>query len=310
MFVISPNATEMLEKESIMKQLESESRELKEELNSYQFEYDELCKKLGDVQEENKLVSRDIEWLNRESSMKDKLLSEKVDMINNLLQKVSTTSIPLDNSDKSVTVNQSNQSIPNLPDSRNHHIIHLIGDSLIKPVIPELLFPSDFKAEIKKTQCFVFDEVNNFTPDPQAKIVVVHCGTNDIANCSNINDSLTLAKNRLLLLKEKLPSSAIMMYSMVAPRGDSADLQVKEFHAHMLLFCNKHHILLCDHNNLVQRYGIISRFFSQDKVHLSEKGNKVFSTNLSYAIRTALKIPVIRRGRDLRPLPPPPPTQS
>ena len=197
--------------------------------------------------------------------MKDKLLSEKVDMINNLLQKVSTTSIPLDNSDKSATVNQPNQSIPNVPDSRNHHIIHLIGDSLIRPVIPELLFPSDFKAEIKKTQCFVFDEVNNFTPDPQAKIVVVHCGTNDIANCSNINDALTLAQNSLLLLKDKLPSSAIMMYSMVAPRGDSADLLVEEFNAHMLLFCKKHHILLCDHNNLVQRDGIISRFFSQDK---------------------------------------------
>ena len=266
-------------------------------LNSYQFEYDELWKKLEDVQEENKLLSRDIEWLNRESSMKDKLLSEKVDMIDNLLQKVSTTSIPLDNSDKSATVNQSNQSIPNVPDSRNHHIIHLIGDSLIRPVIPELLFPSDFKAEIKKTQCFVFDEVNNFTPDPQAKIVVVHCGTNDIANCSNINDVLTLAQNSLLLLKEKLPSSAIMMYSMVAPRGDSADLLVKEFNAHMLLFCNKHHILLCDHNNLVQRDGIISRFFSQDKVHLSEEGNKVFSTNLSYAIRTALKIPVIPKRK-------------
>ena len=85
--VISPNATEMLEKESIMKQLESKSRELREELNSYQFEYDELWKKLEDVQEENKLLSRDIEWLNRESSMKDKLLSEKVDMINNLLQR-------------------------------------------------------------------------------------------------------------------------------------------------------------------------------------------------------------------------------
>ena len=210
---------------------------------------------------------------------------------------MSTTSIPLDNSDKSATVNQSNQSIPNVPDSRNHHIIHLIGDSLIRPVIPELLFPSDFKAEIKKTQCFVFDEVNNFTPDPQAKIVVVHCGTNDIANCSNINDALTLAQNSLLLLKEKLPSSAIMMYSMVAPRGDSADLLVKEFNAHMLLFCNKHHILLCDHNNLVQRDGIISRFFSQDKVHLSEEGNKVFSTNLSYAIRTALKIPVIPKRK-------------
>ena len=258
----------MLEKESIMKQLESESRELKEELNYYQFEYDELWKKLEDVQEENKLLSRDIEWLNRESSMKDKLLSEKVDMINNLLQKVSTTPTPLDSSNKSVTVNQSSQPVPNVPDLRNHHIIHLIGDSLIRPVIPKLLFPSDFKAEIKKTQCFVFDEVNNFTPDPQAKIVVVHCGTNDIANCSNINDALTLAHS-LLLLKEKVPSSTIMMCSMVAPRGDSADLLVKEFNAHMLLFCNKHHILLCDHNNLVERDGIISRFFSQDKVHLS-----------------------------------------
>ena len=244
--VISPNATEVLEKESIMKQLESESRELKEELNSYQFEYDELWKKLEDVQEENKLLSRDVEWLNRESSIKDKLLSEKVDMINNLLQKVSITSTPLDNSNKSVTVNQSNQPIPNVPDSRNHHIIHLIGDSLIRPVIPELLFPSDFKAEIKKTQCLVFDEVNNFTPDPQAKIVVVHWGTNDIANCSNINDALTLAQNSLLLLKEKLPSSTIMMYSMVAPRGDSADLLVK----------NSVHICCCSVTNTTSFYVI------------------------------------------------------
>ena len=108
----------LVQRDGIMKQLESESRELKEELNSYQFEYDELWKKLEDVQEENKLISRDIEWLNRESSMKDKLLSEKVDMINNSLQKVSTTSTPLDNSDKSVTANQSNQPILKVPDSR------------------------------------------------------------------------------------------------------------------------------------------------------------------------------------------------
>ena len=68
------------------------------------------------------------------------------------------------------------------------------------------------------------------------------------------------------------------MYSMAAPRGDSADLLVKEFNAHMQLFCNKHHILLCDHNNLLQRNGIICGFFSQDEVHLSEEGNKVLST--------------------------------
>ena len=141
----------------------------------------------------------------------------------------------------------------------------MIGDSLIRPVIPELLFLSDFKAEIKKTQCFVFDEVNNFTPDPQAKIVVVHWGTNDIANCSNINDMLTLAQNSLILLKEKLPSSTIMIYSMVAPREDSADLLVKEFNAHILLFCNKHHILLCDHNNLVQRDGIMKQLESESR---------------------------------------------
>ena len=84
---------------------------------------------------------------------------------------------------------------------------------------------------------------------------------------------------------------------MVAPRGDSADILVKELNARMLLFCNKHHILLCDHNNLVQRDGIICRFFSQDKVYLSEEGNKVFSTNLSYAIRTALKIQVIPKRK-------------
>ena len=57
-------------------------------------------KKVEELKEENKLLRKDIEWLNRESNMKDKLLSEKVSMLNNLIQIVNTTttttSQPLD----------------------------------------------------------------------------------------------------------------------------------------------------------------------------------------------------------------------
>ena len=67
----------------------------------------------------------------------------------------------------------------------------------------------------------------------------------------------------------------------------------------MLLFCNRNDITICEHNNLLQRDGIIQKFFNnQDKVHLSEEGYRVFSANLSYSIRMVLKIPIIpKRSR-------------
>ena len=157
------------------------------------------------------------------------------------------------------------------------------------------MLPSDVKTEIKKTHCYVLEELKDFAPDPQAKLITIHCGTNKIAKCNNVDDALALIQENLIALKEKLPQSTQLICSMIVGRGDEADQKRKEFNAHMLLFCNKHNILTCEHTNLLQRDGIIPRFFNQDKVHLSVEGTKVFSAILSYAVRMALKIPVIPR---------------
>ena len=80
-----PDPTEVKEKENTIKELENKQSELTQELNAYEFEYDELWKKIEELKEENNLLKKDIEWLNRESDMKDELLSEKVSMLNNLI---------------------------------------------------------------------------------------------------------------------------------------------------------------------------------------------------------------------------------
>ena len=223
--------------------------------------------------------------------MKDKLRSEKVSMLNNHIQKVNTTTTPIESNYQPATRSLSNKNLHQETDNR--HIIHLIGDSMIKAVNPELLLPTDVKTEIKKTHCYVLEELKDFTPDPQTKLIIIHCGTNNIAKCNNVDDALALIQENLIALKEKLPQPTQLIYSMIVGRGDEADQKRKEFNAHILLFCNKHNILICDHTNPLQKDGITPRFFIQDKVHLSVEGNKVFSANLSYALRMALQIPVI-----------------
>ena len=139
------------------------------------------------------------------------------------------------------------------------------------------MLPSDVKTEIKKIHCYVLEDLKYVTPDPQAKLITIHCGTNNISKCNNVDDALALIQENLIALKEKLPQSTQLIYSMIVGRGDEADQTGKEFNAHVLLFCNKHDILICDHSSLLQRDGITPRFFNQGKVHLSVEENKVFS---------------------------------
>ena len=166
--------------------------------------------------------------------MKDKLLSEKVSMLSNLIQKVNTTTTPIENNYQPVTRSLSKENLHQETDNR--YIIHLIGDSIIKAVNHELLLPSDVRTEIKKTHCYFLEELKDFTPDPQAKLIIIHCGTDNIAKCDNVDDALALIQENLIGLKEKLPQSTQLIYSMIVGRGDEADQKRKEFNAHMLLF--------------------------------------------------------------------------
>ena len=177
--------------------------------------------KIEELKEENKLLRKDIEWLNRESNMKDKLLSEKVSMLNNLIQKVNTATTLIESNYQPATRLLSNVKLHQETDNR--HIIHLIGDSIIKAVHPELLLPSHFKTEIKKTHCYVLEDLKDVTPDPHAKLILIHCGTNNIAKCNNVEDALAIIQENLIALKEKLPQLTQLIYSMIVGRGDKAD---------------------------------------------------------------------------------------
>ena len=177
--------------------------------------------------------------------------------------------------------------------------IHLIDDSTIKPIIPDILLPPNIKANINETVCYTLEELAEVDSSFQSDSALVHCGTNNLANCNDVERVITLAQTGLVKLKEKLPESTQLIYSLVAPKGDKVDQKCKEFDAHMLLFCNRNDITICEHNNLLQRDGIIQKFLTtRIKVHLQEEGHRVFSANLSYSIRIVLKIPIIpKRSR-------------
>ena len=298
------NTAELKELEKHLEELEIEKTELTEELNSYKFEYEELWSKLEGLKEENKVQLKDIEWLHGESSLKDKILAEKLDIINKLIKivtKPNTSVLTADNNDTPTVRISQNQDEQSSESVDKFYSIHLIGDSIIKPIIPDILLPSNIKANINKTVCYTFEELAEVDSGFQSDIVLVHCGTNNLANSNDVERVTTLAQTSLVKLKEKLPESTQLIYSLVAPRGDEVDQKPNEFNAHMLLFCDRNDITICEHNNLLQRDGIIQKFFNnQDKVHLSEEGYRVFSANFSYFIRMVLKIPTIpKRSRTL-----------
>ena len=183
------NTAELKELEKHLEELETEKTELTEELNSYKFEYEELWSKLEGLKEENKIQLKDIEWLHRESSLKDRILAEKVDITKKLIQTVnkpSTSVLTADNNDTPTVRTSQDQDEQSSESVDKFYSIHLIGDSIIKPIIPDILLPSNIKANINKTVCYTFEELAEVDSGFQSGIVLVHCGTNNLANCNDV----------------------------------------------------------------------------------------------------------------------------
>ena len=237
--------------------------------------------KLEGLKEENKI------------QLKDKILAEKVDIINKLIQivnKPSTSVLTAENNDTLTVRSSQNQDEHSSENVDKFYSIHLIGDSIIKPIIPDILLPSNIEANINKTVCYTFEELAGVDSGFQSDIVLVHCGTDNLANCNDVERIITLAQTSLVKLKEKLPESTQLIYSLVAPRGDEVDQKRKEFNAHMLLFCNRNDITICEHNNLLQRNGIIQKLFNnQDKVHCQRRVIEFFQLTSVIPLKWSLR---------------------
>ena len=169
----------------------------------------------------------------------------------------------------------------------------LIGDSLIKQIIPDPLVPRDCDVHIVNQNAFHLEEIKSLVESSASTfktvdVTVIHCGTNDIKK-QTADAFFNMMKSAVTSLHTVNPN--------IAPRVDEEifDINPQEYNVKLL----KEYSLnpketLCDNSNLAKQGKIINKFYGMDKVHLNEEGSKVLAANISFSIKSVLGIKVKR----------------
>ena len=162
--------------------------------------------------------------------------------------------------------------------------IVLMMDSNGSQIDPKLLYPIE-GSSARKLYCPLIRDLDNLLEEPKftvlPKVVVIHCGTNDLdhSDSKTVTDNLTRTVKNLsaTLISSKIIVSAFM------PRKDFHNKEIDNFNVELAkklqLLPNIH---LVDHCNLLNESA--SDTILVDKKHLSDSGVKLFSKNLKDCI--------------------------
>ena len=183
--------------------------------------------------------------------------------------------------------------------------IRLIGDSLVKHVIPgRLIRESDVK--VIKHDTYHLGEIKSLIDSENSgfknvDVSAIHCGTNDIKE-QTADTCLEKMKAIVDSLQTVNPTMKINP-SDIVPRGDNeiSDINWQELNVKLLKEYNLNpRITFCDHNNLARNGSTANQFYAVDKIHLNENGTKVLASNISTAVKNVLRtkptIIILRRG--------------
>ena len=113
----------------------------------------------------------------------------------------------------------------------------LLGDSLLKQVIPDHLLPSGYDAQINKYEAYHIDDIANAVENEvlkDADVIVIHRGTNDI-KAETSETCLDKMTSTVSFLQEINPGVTIVL-SNIAPRVDAEvlDINCQEFNIKLL----------------------------------------------------------------------------
>ena len=161
--------------------------------------------------------------------------------------------------------------------------IVLLMDSNGSHIDPDLLYPIEGSTS-KKLYCPLTKDINNLVHDvvfaQPPKIIVIHCGTNDLDynDAKSVIDSLS---KTVQVISNKFMSSKIIVSGLL-PRKDFPTRDIFNFNNDLArkfqLLPNIHFV---DHNNLQDDD---TSSILTDKKHLNDAGIKLFSKNLKDCI--------------------------
>ena len=182
----------------------------------------------------------------------------------------------------------------------------IIGDSMVKQIIPEHLLPKKYGFQIQKHTVYHIDDIpgliNSLDGFKDNCTCVIHCGTNDITSLP-VDVIANKLKDVVNLALEKNPNVNVII-SNIVPWGNDhmIDITRQKLNIRILKEFNNCGMFvgIFDNSNLASRGFINNKFFAQDKVHLNEIGTKVLAANIGSYLRKINGIPQRQQPKKFR----------
>ena len=158
----------------------------------------------------------------------------------------------------------------------------LLGDSLLCPVRPDLMFPTTAHQKLAVPGLTVSDVVHWLRHVPrcrEVRVVVVHVGINSCwENTLRESDWRHLVR----LLKTVFPSSQLILSSIVPPAGHHPlGKTVAVPNTALATVCSSESVVLVDHTDtFTTNTGAQRKALYRDPVHASRKGTIKLAQNI------------------------------
>ena len=213
--------------ENDIENLDLENKDLKSKLQ-------EMCS----IEKELSVAKRNLELFEKDYDRQSAIIDDKNKIIHNLLK----------SSNNQITQSNPVQTVSGFNGQTLNKRVLLIGDSIIKQTIPDLLLPRKYNYKVDKHEAYHIDDIpkviNSVTDLNEVFTCVIHCGTNDIGSVSS--DALVeKLKEVLSSVRTQNPDMKILI-SNITPRGDDhlLDISRQEFNLKLLKEFNNFSVFL------------------------------------------------------------------
>ena len=295
--ILEEKKAEIKELQLVRKELEAENKRLRERLEeNFELEKElsvlrqelEISKHMSSTLDNELLIAkRTLETLEIDFDRHSAIIQDKNTIIHNFL-------LTKDQKNQSFTSDSNLTTGSEDPEEKNQSSMRkkilLIGDSLIKHIIPEHLLPQRFNFEVLVEKAYHIEEIpnviNSFDNFTDISTLVIHCGTHDIQSVP-VDVLINKLKNVISLALELNPDIKIIV-SNLTPRGDDLmlDLTRQEFNIKILKEFNDNSAVMISDNTRLSTDGFITdKFYGQDKIHLNADGTKILAANLGSSLR-------------------------
>ena len=155
----------------------------------------------------------------------------------------------------------------------------LIGDSVARPIKPDLVFPGGQSQNISVSGLAI-DWLANIPRNREVRRVVIHIGVN---TCKFAVVTESMWRQLIRKLKHVFPEAAVLVSSIVPPMGRLRKT-VQVSNAALLAVCNREKVSVVNHTDaFTARSGAPRKHLYRDQLHPSDGGTSRMVFNLQLA---------------------------